>query len=164
MNNDMTRTTKTGAITSPSPTTQQSGTPREILGITDEEFLAMGQIGAMYYEQGVLDKAQMIFEGLVEIDSQSSDAHAALGALYTRTEQNEKALAHLNRAIELEEDQIAPHVNRAEVCIRLEQIEQAVADLERAIELDPEETDPAAIRARAMVLGIQEALQEECIM
>ena len=62
------------------------GSPRGRLGLSEEEFRAMGQMGAMYYQQGILDKAQAIFEGLVEIDPSSAAAHSALGALFTRTE------------------------------------------------------------------------------
>lgn len=94
------------------------GTLREQIGILDQEFKEMGQIGAMYYEQGNLEKARIIFEGLVEIDPESADAHAALGGLLTRTQQYDEALIHLNRAIELNAEQIAPYVNLAEIYIR----------------------------------------------
>ncbi|HYN86270.1 MAG TPA: tetratricopeptide repeat protein [Pyrinomonadaceae bacterium] len=132
---------------------------RERLGISAEEFRAMGRMGAMYYQQGLLDKARTIFEGLVEIDPDSAAAHSALGALHTRTEQFDAALRHLNRAVELAPEQIAPYVNRAEIFIKQGQAEEAVENLKRAIALDPQEKDPAANRARAMALGIAEALK-----
>lgn len=119
----------------------------------------MGQMGAMYYQQGILDKAQAIFEGLVEIDPSSAAAHSALGALLTRTERFADAMLHLDRAVELDPEQIAPYVNRAEIFIKQGRAENAVADLKQAIALDPREKDPAANRARAMALGIAEALK-----
>lgn len=134
-------------------------TPREQLEISDEEFTAMGEVAAMYYQQGKLDEAQAIFEGLVEIDPESGAAQAALGALLTRKRQDTEALPHLSRAIEIEPEMIAPHVNRAEIYIRQQKAEEALADLKRAIELDPEEADTAANRARAMALGIYEVLK-----
>ena len=137
----------------------ERATLRERLGVTGREFQEMGEIGAMFYQQGNLEKARTIFEGLVEMDPSSGAAHSALGALLTRMRQDERALEHLNRAIELSPNQIAPRVNRAEVLLRQQKIEQAVAELKRAIELDPKEIDPGANRARAMVLGIHEALQ-----
>jgi tetratricopeptide (TPR) repeat protein len=133
---------------------------REALGITKEEFDEMGSIGAMFYEQGNLEKAQVIFEGLVELDSKSPEAHSALGALYTRMEMDEEALNHLNIAIELCELQIEAYVNRAEVRLRqVKDIELAIEDLNQAIELDPDGDDPAANRARAMVMVIYETLK-----
>src|SRR3712207_4108676 len=93
-------------------------TPRRRLGISDEEFRAMGEIGGMYYQQGSLHKAQTIFEGMVELDPESAAAHAALGALLTRTERYDDALKHLDRAVELAPEMIAPYVNRAEIFIK----------------------------------------------
>ncbi len=133
-------------------------TPRKQLGITDDEFQQMGEIGAMYYYQGKLEEAQTVFEGLVEVDPESGNAHAALGGLLTHLQRDEEALPHLDRAIELDSHQIAPWVNRAEVRLRQQQIEAALADLKQAIALDPEESDPAANRARAIVYGIHEAI------
>lgn len=128
-------------------------------GISEQEFRAMGQMGAMYYRQGVLDKAQAIFEGLVEIDPASAPAHSALGALFTRVERFDDALRHLDRAVELDPEQIAPYVNRAEIFIKQGRADEAVVNLKQAIALDPQENDPAANRARAMALGVAEALK-----
>ena len=126
-----------------------------------EEFSAIGEIGAMFYEQGNLDKAQTIFEGLIEIDPASGAAHSALGALLTKRRDDRNALICLNRAIELNDAQIAPFVNRAEVYLRQQRFEAAVADLKRAIELDPQEKDAGANRARVMVLGIYQAIETQ---
>lgn len=129
--------------------------------ISDEEVQAIGEIGAMYYEQGNLDKAQTIFEGLLELAPENGAANSALGALLTRRRQDGTALIYLNKAIELNNEQIAPFVNRAEIYIRQIKLELAVADLKRAIELDPLEDDPGANRARAMVVGIYQAIQSQ---
>jgi Flp pilus assembly protein TadD len=131
------------------------------LKMSNEEFQAIGEIGAMFYEQGNLEKAQTIFEGLVEINPNSDAAHSALGALLTKRRDDENALVHLNKAIELNDLQIAPFVNRAEVYLRRQRFETAVADLKRAIELDPQEKDAGANRARAMVLGIYQAIETQ---
>jgi len=141
-----------------------AASPRVRLGVTPGEFREMGRIGAMYYNRGDLEKARTIFEGLVAMDPESSDAHVALGALLVRTMQNAPALDHLNQAIKLNDKEIAAYVNRAEVLLRLKQGEAAVADLKRAIELDPGEKNPAANRARAMVLGIHDALEARGVM
>lgn len=135
------------------------GALRERLGVTAAEFEELGRMGAMYYRQGVLDKARTIFQGLVDLDPESAAAHAALGALFTRTEQHDEALTHLDRAVVLDPGMIAPYVNRAEIFIKRGRAEEAVENLKRAVALDPEEKDPAANRARAMALGIAEALK-----
>lgn len=137
---------------------------RTRLAVTDKEFLAMGELGAMYYGQGLLDKAQTIFEGLVELDPESAAARSALGALYTRREMFDEAVPHLTRAVALAPAEIAPYVNLAEIYIRREEPEAAVENLKKAIALDPDEQSPAANRARAMALGIAEALRARGII
>lgn len=136
-------------------------TPRELLGLTEQRFQAIGQAGVTFYRQGQLEKARKIFEGLVRLDPDSGATHAALGALYTRMRQYDEALKHLNRAIELSPTQVAPYVNRAEIMIRQQRIELAVADLKQAMALDPAGASPVAGRARAMALGIQRALEAQ---
>ena len=133
--------------------------PGERLGLSAREFQELGEMGAMYYRHGNLEKARTIFEGLVELDPDSAAAHAALGALLTRTEQFPEALEHLDLAVELDPSEIAPYVNRAEILIRQGRAEAAVENLKKAVALDPEEKDPAANRARAMALGLAEALK-----
>ena len=140
-------------------TESEQGSPRARLGVSEQEFRALGSMGAMYYQQGILDKAQAIFEGLVELDPSSASAHSALGALHTRTGSFEQALKHLDRAVEIDPGQIAPYVNRAEIFIKRGRAEDAVVNLKQAIALDPQQKDPAANRARAMALGIAEALK-----
>lgn len=129
--------------------------------VSDEDFQSIGEIGAMYYEQGNVEKAETIFEGLVELKPENGAAHSALGALLTLKRDDEKAITHLSRAIELDDKQIAPFVNRGEVYLRQTKFELAVADLKRAIELDPQEKDAGANRARAMVLGIYQAIESQ---
>lgn len=162
MNNENTSKLKTNPAWLRSIGKQVS--PRVRLGVTPHEFREMGRIGAMYYNRGDLAKARTVFEGLVAMDPDSSDAHAALGALLTRTLENNLALVHLNRAIELNSNEIAAYVNRAEIKLRQHRGEAAVADLKRAIELDPRQKNPAANRARAMVMGIHDALEAKSVM
>lgn len=134
---------------------------REKLAITREEFAEMGRIGALHYQQGNLEKARTIFEGLVELDPDSGDARSALGAVFTLQQEDDRAVEHLKKAVEIDPDGIAPHVNLGEVFIRQQRIEDALVHLRKAIELDPDETDPGANRARAMVLGIYQVIQLE---
>jgi len=133
----------------------------EKLKVTPEEYLEMGRVGAMFYEQGNINKAHTIFEGLVELDSNSANAHSALGAILTLKQDDEKAAEHLRIAIELSPNQIAPYVNLGEIYIREQKLEQAIESLRKAIELDPDEVDGGANRARAMILGIYQVIQTD---
>lgn len=139
----------------------QAKSKREEIGMSMEEFVAIGEMGTMFYTQGNTEKAQIIFEGMLELEPENDAVHSALGAVLTNTRQDEQALIHLNKAIELNETEIASFVNRAEVYLRKYEFESAVEDLRRAIELDPSEEDPGANRARAMVLGIHQMIESQ---
>jgi tetratricopeptide (TPR) repeat protein len=140
---------------------KQQQTIREKLNISPQEFMEMGRVGAMYYQQGNFEKARTIFEGLVELDPDSANAHSALGGLLTLQQEDESAIGHLKRAVELDPSQIAPYVNLGEIYIRQQKIEDAVGNLKKAIELDPDEKDAGANRARAMVLGIYQIIKSD---
>src|SRR5688500_7749336 len=103
--------------------TSATQTMREKLLITREEFSEMGRVGAMHYQQGNLDKARTIFEGLVELDPDNADARSALGALFTLQQEDDLAAEHLKKAVEMDPDGIAPYVNLGEVFIRQQRIE-----------------------------------------
>jgi tetratricopeptide (TPR) repeat protein len=139
----------------------KTGTVREKLNISPQEFAEMGRVGAMYYQQGNFEKARTIFEGLVELDPESASAHSALGGLLTLMQDDGRAVEHLKKALEINPSQIAPYVNLGEIYIREQKIEEAVANLKRAIELDPDEQDAGANRARAMVLGIYQVIKSD---
>jgi Flp pilus assembly protein TadD len=134
-------------------------TVREKLNISPQEFMEMGRIGAMYYQQGNFEKARTIFEGLVELDPKSANAYSALGGLLTLQKEDESAIGYLKKAIQLDPSQIAPYVNLGEIYIRRQMLEDAVANLKKAVELDPDEKDAGANRARAMVLGIYQIIK-----
>jgi tetratricopeptide (TPR) repeat protein len=134
---------------------------RAVCGITAQEFQAIGEMGAMFYGQGQFEKAQTIFEGMLELEPENGAVLSALGAVLTQRHEDERALTYLDKAIALNDGEIASFVNRAEILLRRSEFEAAVEDLTRAIELDPEEKDAGANRARAMVLGIHQMIEAQ---
>lgn len=134
---------------------------REKIGMSAEDFLSIGKMGAMFYEQGQLEKAQTIFEGMLELEPDNDQVLSALGAVLTQQRQDDEALVHLNKAITLNDKEIASFVSRAEVWLRRSDFEAAVSDLTEAIKLDPHEKDAGANRARAMVLGIHQMIETQ---
>lgn len=136
-------------------------TYRESLNITDEEFTEMGRVGAMFFEQGNLHKARTIFEGLVEMNPESAEAHSALGAILALNQQDQDAIEHLELAIRLDPMQIAPYVNLGEVHLRHMKLEEAVESLKKAVSLDESGQEPGAKRARALILGIHRVMKFE---
>jgi tetratricopeptide (TPR) repeat protein len=132
---------------------------RHNLDLSLTEISEIAHIGSMYLRQGNLEKAKLIFEGLVELDSELFEVQSCLGAFYTQIRDDEKALHHLNKAISINPEVIAPYVNRAEINFRKQQIEEVIADVLEAIRLDPNVTNLDANRARTMLLGIFDAFK-----
>jgi tetratricopeptide (TPR) repeat protein len=130
---------------------------RQSSGISVAEIIEIANIGSMFLRQGNIDKAQVVFEGLVELDSDIFEIQSCLGSFYTTIREDEKALYHLNKAISLDSENISPYVNRAEINIRRFKIDEVIADITQAIQLDPKITNPDANRARTMLLGIYDA-------
>jgi tetratricopeptide (TPR) repeat protein len=129
------------------------------LNLSVTEVVEIAEIGSMYLRQGNLEKAKLIFEGLVELDSELFEVHSCLGAFYTQTREDDKALHHLDKAISLNPSIIAPYVNRAEINIRKQKIEDVIADIIEAINLDKNVNSPDANRARTMLVGIYDAFK-----
>ena len=135
----------------------QDGAPlSEALGFTDEMIEAIEALGVASYQEGQLDKARKIFEGLVSLNPHNPAYWSALGGVLTRMEEHEDAIPILTVALELAPDDPSALVNRGECLMALGQAESAAKDLERAIELDPTESDPASNRARQLVFGFHE--------
>jgi tetratricopeptide (TPR) repeat protein len=129
------------------------------LNLSVTEVVEIAEIGSMYLRQGNLEKAKLIFEGLVELDSELFEVHSCLGAFYTQIREDDKALHHLDKAISLNPSIIAPYVNRAEINIRKQKIEDVIADIIEAINLDKNVNSPDANRARTMLVGIYDAFK-----
>jgi tetratricopeptide (TPR) repeat protein len=132
---------------------------RQELNLSLDEISEIANIGSMYLRQGNLEKAKLIFEGLVELDSELFEVQSCLGAFYTQIRDDEKALYHLNKAILINPNIIAPYVNRAEVNVRRQQIEEVVIDILEIINLDPNIVKQDANRGRVIILGIYDALK-----
>jgi tetratricopeptide (TPR) repeat protein len=132
---------------------------RNKLNLSIDEIFEIANIGSMYLRQGNLDKARLIFEGLVELDSELFEVHSCLGAFYTQIKEDENALIHLNKAISINPNILAPYVNRAEIKIRKQEVEDAIFDILRVIDFDTNIANQDANRARTMLLGIFDALK-----
>ena len=55
---------------------------KEIVGLSPEELYAIANQGYLFFLQGKIQPAQVIFEGLVAIDPRNAYYYRALGAIY----------------------------------------------------------------------------------
>jgi tetratricopeptide (TPR) repeat protein len=131
---------------------------RQMCGMAKQEIEAIAALGFQLYEQGKVDDAESIFNGLVALDSHVYYGYAGLGALSLAGEKLDEAIRWLTRAAELNPEDPTVHANLGEALLRQARVEEAAAEFQQALALDPHETDAGANRARAILSGMRSIL------
>ncbi|MCU0238029.1 MAG: hypothetical protein MUC29_01190 [Pyrinomonadaceae bacterium] len=101
---------------------------------TAEEIRLVSEIGYALADQGRLDEAISLFEGLAVLAPATAYFQSALGALYLRENRPDKALKHLNIALSLDSKDLFSLVNRGEAYLRLGKKDIALNDLKSALQ------------------------------
>ncbi|MBL8148525.1 MAG: tetratricopeptide repeat protein [Blastocatellia bacterium] len=133
---------------------------QEFFELSKEDIESIVVLTDALYEEDRLDDALVLLEGLIALDDKEAKYYNAAGAIFLRQEKYEEALVALNRAIELDPDNLDAYVNRGEVYLVNAHLEEAAADFEKAISMDPREENHSANRARQLVWGMYQLLQE----
>ena len=120
----------------------------QLEGISAEEMYAIADVGYDLLEEGKIDDAQKIFEGLNAYNPMDSYFHNALGSIYQRQERLNDAILHFASAVELYAEDISAWTNLGE-CL-----------LNRATELQQEgETERAADAFESAVAALSKAIE-----
>ena len=122
----------------------------QLYGITIEEAYSIAELGYTFMEQGRLNEAQTVFQGLVISNPYDAYFHTVLGSIYQKQENIDGALEEYSIAIGLDPANMEAYVNRGELLIRKGNFEFAASDFKNAIQLDPDAQSPSANRARAL--------------
>lgn len=93
--------------------------------ILPEEFAAIFALGENFYTQGYYKKAQVIFHGLMAIDSDNHSASVAYGESLLMDGQSHKALAHFTKASQHFPTSYRVALGGAKTCILLERMSEA---------------------------------------
>ncbi len=137
----------------------------QLEGLSAEELYQVADMGYNLMEEGKLEDARKIFEGLYCYNPFDSYFHSALGAIYQRQGQLESSFDHYLSSVELYDEDIQTWTNLGEVALELstvlaqsgdndraaEMFVTAADALTRAVELDPNDEHPAGTRARVLV-------------
>ena len=137
---------------------------REAIGLDDEQILALAVFARELVDQGRLDDAQTMLEGLVVLDPQNGYLHTCLGALYMQKGFNDAAILEFAYALKQDAQDVAAATYLGELYLEAGELEEAVKYLEKAVALDPDARDPYANRARmlaALVATIAREVQEK---
>src|SRR5262245_7582900 len=128
--------------------------------VTQEQLDGMATLGFKMYQEGNLEEASKIFDGLLVVARESYYGYAGLGAvaLVKDPPDLDGAIANLTMAIELCPDSPTLHANLGEALLRNRQLSESAEEFRKAIEMDPDKKDPGANRARAIIEGLSVAI------
>lgn len=132
----------------------------DLYELTHEELYGIAAQGRHLYENGRVEAALQIFEGLTTLSPDEASFHTGLGSVYQRRGNLEGALKEYDRALALNERDLAALCNRAEILLQQGQIEAAAKDLQRIAELDPKGTQGFSQRARGMALALNTIIEK----
>ncbi|MBL0160864.1 MAG: tetratricopeptide repeat protein [Bryobacterales bacterium] len=155
---------------STSPTTLPTDTLQRVIdgtaalnafiGLGPDQLQAIAVIGYNSYEQGKIDEAEEIFQGLIALDGTKYFGYAGLGAIELSRGNVDAAHGHLSAALQRHPDEPTVLSNLGEVLLRQGKAEEAATAFQKALALDPDGRDPGANRARAILQGMNVVLQE----
>lgn len=133
---------------------------KDALGLDSENILALAVYARELVEQGRIDDAQTLLEGLIVLEPQNSYLHTCLGSLYMQKGYTEHAKAEFLYALSHDDADIAANTFLGELHVDSGNLEGAIPYLRRAVELDPDARDPYANRARTLAALIATMARE----
>jgi len=133
----------------------------EILGINAGQAYNLAQLGYRLLQEGQLDDARVMFQGLVTLNPKDPYMHLALGSVHHRAGRVQEAVEEYSKAIALDPQLTNAYANRGELYLGLHEAEKGINDLKKALELDPKAEDPSTMRARAIIATTAAKLKEK---
>lgn len=129
---------------------------------TPAQLDSIAVFGLNFFEQGKLDDAQTMFNGLIAVDRNNFRGWAGMGAIALAKEppKLDEAEKFLTVAVQLNPNDPSVRANLGEVFVHQKKFREAAAEFQKALELDPEKRDRGANRARAILRAIQQMRQQ----
>lgn len=132
-------------------------TLKDIKGYTEHELYAIAHMAYFYLNQGKVDEAKTLFEGLVALDPMNGYYYRALGVIFYKLGESERALRQFGYAIRVAPKTPHAYVNRAEVNLALGRGAKAGKDLQQALALMTPKTPQLQQKAQALLASLQAA-------
>jgi len=95
-------------------------------------------LGIVYMENGLTEKAQMEYQTALELNPQNANIHNNLGAVYTKKGLEDQALIEYKEAINLDNSYAQPHNNLGNIYFNKGLIDKAKAEYEEALRIKPD--------------------------
>jgi len=133
----------------------------QLEGFSREQLYYFAELGYTMFKSGRLDEACKIFEGLVMYNPYDGYFHSALGAIYQKLKRYEEAIKQYDLAVRFNPKDTCSYTNRGETYLLLGNLNEAQSNFKKAIDLDPEQKDPWSQRSRALVIAVNNALNQK---
>lgn len=133
---------------------------KDAFGLTTEAVTALASPACEMAEQGRMEQAQAMLEGLAVLDPENVYIHNCLGSLYMRMDRAKLAEQEFNYVLARTPEDVAANTNLGELLFEQGELEKAVHRLQKAVEQDPEGKDMFANRARTILNIIAELVKE----
>ncbi len=122
----------------------------EAVRVASDEVLALANVARQSAEQGRLDDARMLLEGLITLEPGFAYLQTCLGCVYMRLSRNDEALVWFEDALQLDPRDVAAHTYAGELRLERGEGQAGLDHLEAAIALDPDGRNAFANRARTL--------------
>ena len=132
----------------------------DLYEMTREELYELCALGRHLFEDGRIEEAKTVFEGLTVLDPYDNNFHTGLGVVHQMEGSLDQARIEYDRAVSLCPQDIAARTNRAEVLIQQGCLEEAAVDIRCVLELDPQGTSGYTHRAAALAIAVQSIAEE----
>ncbi|TNE48283.1 MAG: tetratricopeptide repeat protein [Deltaproteobacteria bacterium] len=133
------------------------------LGYTELDIAHLISLAFKLLEEGKLENARTLYEGIHALNPDNVDAMMGLGSIYTHQGHTEQAIELFGRVLEEDPSNTFALLQRGECYIKVggeEQLKQAVEDFKKVMELDPQAESREAKRALAIINSAREVAQE----
>ena len=129
----------------------------EFAGLKRETLYAIAEVGYQMLNTGRFEQAREIYRGLVAADPFDSVFHCHLAATHHRLGDLDAALEEYTASLRFNIANADALVGRGEIYLYQRKVAEAITDLRAAVEADPEGKKPSTVRARAVLLALKEA-------
>lgn len=133
----------------------------EFVGLSREQLYEIAEQGYRLLNSGKLEEARQIYAGLVAANPFDSVFHCHLGAVHWRMGDLEKAFEEYDAALRFNRANVDALAGRGELYLAKGEAKKGIADLRSALENDSQGTRPSTVRARALLLSLRNAAQNQ---
>ncbi len=97
----------------------------------------MLQTAVQHQQAGDLQKAEVLYRQVLQLEPNQSDAWHLLGVIYSERRQHEQSLEFIDKAIAIRPNVASFYYNRGNSLKKLKRLEEAIASYDQAISLNP---------------------------